>query len=92
MKKKQLGASLPYNGTGVLIGSGDAECLEVAPAANTRCCFRRGLGLSLNRRILARKLLMVILPRNPVASRVRAGYFQPPVASSQAHKAQGRQR
>lgn len=39
---------------GWLIGSGDADlpprlCLEVAPAANTRCCFRRGLGLSLNR-------------------------------------------
>lgn len=82
----------PIMAPGWLIGSGDAECLEVAPAANTRCCFHQGLGLSLNRCILARKLLVVILPRNPVASRVRAGYFQPPEASSQAHKAQGRQR
>lgn len=83
----QLGTSLLSDSTDRIKGCRVAS--ELGFASHWSCqrmvLLSQGLGLSLNRCILAKKLLMVIKPRNPVASSARAGYFQTPLESSQTH-------
>lgn len=88
ISRAQLGASLLSNSTRVANGiKGCRASSELVFASHHRhmVLLSQGLGLSLNS-TLAKKLLVVIKPRNPVASRARAGYFQTSLESSQTQR------
>lgn len=91
ISRAQLGASLLSNSTRVANRIKGCRAASKLVFASHRSCqhmvlLSQGLGLSLNRCILAKKLPMVIKPRNPVASRARAGYFQTSLESSQTQR------
>lgn len=91
ISRAQLGASLLSNSTRVAERIKGCRAAPELVFASPRSCrhtvlLSQGPGLSPNRSILPKKLLVAIKPRNPVASRAGAGYFQTPLESSQAHR------